>query len=262
MVRSVMPIMLNTTTTTTVIDVEERVGIRPVRIKLNGRGGRGGGGGNGRKGGNNGGGNNNDNNDGGQDEQRTRFSPARYWVCLVTALAAILMTFAVLTTAYVARTGASENWQPIQMPPLLWLSTVLILVSSVTFEAARRSLQGKENNSYRRWLGLTLLFGLGFLISQVIVFRQLVAQGIYLSTNPHSAFFFILTGTHGVHLLGGVIALIYLLMKAERRAVQLAELNERETQLKQRTLSSVIGLYWHFIDGLWVFLFAVLSLWQ
>ncbi len=254
-----MPAKINTTTT--VIDVEERADIRPVRIKLNGTGSRGGG--NGRKGGNgNNGGGNNNNNGGGQDDQRTRFSPARYWVCLITTLAAILMTFAVLTTAYVARTGGSENWRPIQLPPLLWLSTALILASSATFEAARRSQQRKESDSYRRWLTLTLLFGLGFLVSQLIVFRRLVARGIYLSTNPHSAFFYILTGTHGVHLLGGVIALIYLLMKAERRAAQLAELNERETQLKQRTLSNVIGLYWHFIDGLWIFLFAVLSLWK
>lgn len=251
-----MPAKINTTTT--VIDVEERVGVRPFRIKLNGTGSRGGGNG-GRKGGNNGGGNNNN---GGQDDQRTRFSPARYWICLIAGLAAIVMTFAVLIIAYVARAGVSQNWQPIELPSLLWLSTVLIIGSSAMFEAARRSQQREESSSYRRWLMLTLLFGLGFLVSQLIVFRQLVAQGVYLSTNPHSAFFYILTGTHGVHLLGGVIALTYLLMKAQRRAAQLTDSDERETQLKQRTLSSVIGLYWHFIDGLWVVLFAVLSLWK
>jgi cytochrome c oxidase subunit 3 len=254
-----MPATINTTTTT-VIDVEERVAVRPVRIKLNGAGSRGG---SGRKGGNgNNGGGNDNNNGGGHDDQRTRFSPARYWVCLITALTAISMTFAVLTVAYVSRAGGSENWRPIKMPPLLWLSTALVLASSAAFKIARRSQQRKESSNYRRWLTLTLLFGLGFLISQLIVFRQLVAQGIYLSTNPHSAFFYILTGTHGVHLLGGVIALIYLLMKAQRHTLQLGELNERETQLKQRTLSGVVALYWHFIDGLWIFLFALLSLWR
>ena len=108
-----MPATINTTTTT-VIDVEDRVAVRPVRIKLNGVGSRGGG--NGRKGGkgNNGGGNNNNNDGGGHDDQPTRFSPARYWVCLITALAAILMTFAALTIAYVARTGGSQNWRPNQ----------------------------------------------------------------------------------------------------------------------------------------------------
>lgn len=260
-----MPATLNTTTTT-VIDVEERVNTRPIRIKLNGTGRRGGGG-NGRKGGNgnNGGGNNNNNGGGGDhDDQRTGFSPARYWVCLVTTLAAVLMTFVVLTTAYVARTSGARDWQPIEMPGLLWLSSALILASSATFEAARRSLQPltEDDGRYRRWLTLTLMLGFGFLVAQTIVFRQLMARGFYLANNPHSAFFYILTGTHGVHLLGGIIALIYLLLQDNRRATQLIEINEREADIKQRTLSGVVALYWHFIAGLWIFLFALLSLWK
>lgn len=257
-----MSATLNTTTTTTVIDVEERVRVRPVRIKLNGTaGGRGGG--KGRKGGNgnNGGGNNNSG--GGHDDQPAGFSPARYWVCLVTTLAAVLMTFAVLTTAYVARTSGVRDWQPVEMPPLLWLSTALILASSATFEAARRSLWPRtEDGGYRRWLTWTLLLGFGFLAAQAIVFRQLIARGFYLANNPHSTFFYILTGTHGVHLVGGIVALIYLLLQDKRQSTQLVEINEREAYIKQRTLSGVVALYWHFIAGLWIFLFALLSLWK
>lgn len=256
-----MPATLNTTTTT-VIDVEERARVRPARIKLNGTGGRGGGG-NGRKGGNNGGGNNNNNGGGGHDDQRTEFSPARYWVCLIAMLAAVLMTFVVLTTAYVARTSGVRDWQPIEMPRLLWISTALILASSATFEAARRSLWPRtKDNRYRRWLTWTLALGFGFLVAQAIVFRQLIARGFYLANNPHSAFFYILTGTHGVHLAGGIIALIYLLVQDNRRAAQLVEISERDVQIKQRTLSGVVALYWHFITGLWIFLFALLSLWK
>lgn len=257
-----MPATLNTTTTT-VIDVEERARVHPVRIKLGGKGGRGG---KGRKGGNgnNGGGNNNNNGGGGHDDQRTEFSPARYWVCLVTTLAAVLMAFTVLTTAYVARTSGTRDWQPIEMPPLLWLSTALILASSVTFEAARRSLRWPraEDGGYRRWLTWTLLLGFGFLATQAIVFRQLIARGFYLANNPHSTFFYILAGTHGVHLLGGIIALIYLLVQDNQSRAHLVVINEREAHIKQRTLSGVVALYWHFIAGLWIFLFALLSLWK
>jgi cytochrome c oxidase subunit 3 len=259
-----MPATLNTTTTTTVIDVEERVRVRPVRTKLNGKGSRGGGG-KGRKGGNgNNGGGNNNNGGGNQDDQRAGFSPARYWVCLATTLAAVLMTFAVLTTAYVARTSGARDWQPIEMPSLLWLSTALILASSITFEAARRSLTWRqtENGGYRRWLTWTLVLGFGFLIAQAIVFRQLIARGFYLANNPHSAFFYILTGTHGVHLIGGIIALTYLLVQNNHSRAHFVVINEMEAHIKQRTLSGVVALYWHFIAGLWIFLFALLSLWK
>jgi cytochrome c oxidase subunit 3 len=107
-----------------------------------------------------------------------------------------------------------------------------------------------------RRIEITVLGGLVFLASQVLALRELVSQGIYLRHNPHSSLFYVLTGAHGLHLLGGIAALCYLLvrasMKPERSPFQL---------MRQRSRTSVTALYWHFLTVLWVALFLGLLLW-
>jgi cytochrome c oxidase subunit 3 len=142
------------------------------------------------------------------------------------------------------------------MPRLLWLSTALIIGSSLTFRTACRSLKQGDNSGYTRWLLLTVVLGLAFLGSQLLAWRQLVQQGIYLAGNPHSTFFYLLTGVHGVHLLGGILALDYLLLRTRRWRPN------REAEMKRQTAADVVALYWHFMDGLWVSLFLLLLLWR
>src|SRR5919107_4430981 len=102
------------------------------------------------------------------------------------------------------------------MPSFVYLSTGLIILSSLTFARAKTALGHKEPAAYRLWLGVTLLLGLGFLASQVLAWRELVGRGLYLASNPHSSFFYVLTGLHGLHLAGGIIGLGYLLARARR----------------------------------------------
>ena len=136
------------------------------------------------------------------------------------------------------------------------LSIGSMLVSSGTFEAAHRSLKHERDRTYSRWLLLTVLLGLGFLGSQLLAWRQLVAQGTYLSTNPHSSFFYLLTGAHGLHLLGGVLALDYLLLRTRRGRMSL------QAEEKRQATADAVALYWHFMDGLWIYLFLLLFLWR
>jgi cytochrome c oxidase subunit 3 len=188
-----------------------------------------------------------------KDEADKRFSPKPYRLTLWIILAAILMMFAALVAAYIMLSGG-EQWGTLVMPRLLWLSTGLIVISSLTFEAAHRSLKRGHAGKYSGWLLMTFVFGLGFLVSQLLAWRQLVGQGVYLASNPHSSFFYLLTGAHGLHLLGGILALTYLLLRTRRREVH--------AQMKQQAASNVISLYWHFMDGLWVFLFLLLLVWK
>ncbi len=137
------------------------------------------------------------------------------------------------------------------MPRILLLSTALILLSSVTIEAARRKWKEAVNN-HRRWLLVTLVLGAGFLVSQVLAWRQLVRQGVYVATNPHSSFFYLLTAAHGVHLLGGLLALAYLSLRRQP---------PRENELavaKSQAGADAVTLYWHFMDFLWLYLFVLL----
>ena len=160
------------------------------------------------------------------------------------ALASILMLFTALASAYIFL-AAGEGLRPVSLPPLLWLSTALIITSSLTLSRGIRSLKQGDDTRYSRWLSLTVALGLAFLGSQLWVWRQLVAQGVYLAGNPHSTFFYLLTGTHGVHLVGGIMALDYLLLRAWRRS------SRSEALRKRQTAADVVALYWHFMDGLW-----------
>jgi cytochrome c oxidase subunit 3 len=171
------------------------------------------------------------------------------------ALGSVMMLFAALVSAYIVL-ASTEGRRLIAIPRLLWLSTALIVASSLTFKGADRSLQQGDGRGYSRWLGLTLVLGLAFLGSQLLAWRQLVVQGIYLVGNPHSSFFYLLTGVHGVHLLGGILALVYLLLRNRRHV------DQREALRKRQTAADVVGIYWHFMDGLWVFLFLLLLLWR
>src|ERR1700674_1444589 len=144
-------------------------------------------------------------------------SASRYRIGMWVAMAAILMMFTALTSAYIVRAASSDDWQPLKMPRILLLSTALIVISSGTLETARRKLKDASANAtgkaHRRWLLFTVALGLGFLASQLLAWKQLVRQGIYVSSNPHSSFFYLLTATHGVHLLGGLVALVYLSLR-------------------------------------------------
>jgi cytochrome c oxidase subunit 3 len=171
-------------------------------------------------------------------------------------LAGVAMMFTALTSAYIVRASTSNDWRPLATPPLLWVSTALILISSLTFEISRRTLRRGNTTGHQRWLLLTVLLGLGFLATQLLAWRQLVGQGIYIASSPHSSFFYVLTGAHGLHLLGGILGLDYLLLRSRRK-----HYDEHEG-VKRQAVVDAVALYWHFMDGLWIYLFLLLFLWR
>ncbi|HEY0406049.1 MAG TPA: cytochrome c oxidase subunit 3 [Pyrinomonadaceae bacterium] len=183
-------------------------------------------------------------------------SPERYRIGMWIALASILMLFTALTSAYIVRAGTGNDWRPIAMPRLLWVSTTLILTSSLTISRALRALKRADHSTYKRWLLLTVVLGLGFLATQLLSWQQLVAQRVYVSTNPHSSFFYLLTAVHGAHLLGGIFGLDYLLLRSWRKA------SSAKSEAKRAAAAGAVALYWHFMDGLWIFLFLLLFLWR
>jgi cytochrome c oxidase subunit III len=179
-------------------------------------------------------------------------SANRYRLGMWVALASILMLFTALSSAYIVRAASSTDWVPLRMPRLLWLSTALILVSSGTLETARRKWQSAVDEGNRQWVLATAALGVGFLISQLLAWRQLVRQGVYVASNPHSSFFYLLTAAHGIHLLGGLAALAYLLLR--RHAPHTDEVALAQARAK----GDAVTLYWHFMDFLWVYLFVLL----
>jgi cytochrome c oxidase subunit 3 len=157
-----------------------------------------------------------------------------------------------------------HDWIPVRLPNLLLVNTGVLLLSSITIELARRraarnatlaqvasvpgvSIGGDEKIS---WLALTVALGLLFLAGQGMAWRELAASGFYISATPSSSFVFLLTGMHGVHLLGGVVALLI---------AGLASLLRRSAQ-SQLIWLDITGWYWHFMAILWVYILCLLEL--
>ncbi len=195
---------------------------------------------------------------GGGDDDRDPpgYVPGAGLLAMRFVLVSITALFITVGIAYFARSRSPVNWQHIRVPHLLWLSTALILASSWTLETARAAFERKANQQYVGWLEATLAAGLAFLASQLFALRELVSQGIYLRHNPHSSLFYVVTGAHGLHLLGGMAALCYLLFKSTLRP-EVILLDFR----RQRARAAVSALYWHFLAVLWVGLFICLLLW-
>ena len=183
----------------------------------------------------------------------SQFSSSRYRVMMWVVLAAIVMMFAALSSAYIVLSGG-DQWKPIRVPRMFFLSTVLLVVSSFTFAVARRRLNEEKRRAYVRWLAATLFLGLGFLATQLMAWGELRGQGVYLKSNPHSAFFYLFTGVHGVHLIGGVLALLFLVLRSIR--------NQKIGTARVEASVSAVSLYWHAMDGLWVWLFILLLVWR
>jgi len=192
---------------------------------------------------------------GGGDGSKRKFSPASYRLTMWMVLAAIVMMFGALSAAYAYLIVSQEHQTPVPMPRMFFVSTGLILVSSLTFQRAKRSLQQDRAGAYLRWLLATLGLGIGFLVSQLIGWRELARAGVYFSGHPRSTFFYLATALHGGHLLGGIGLVLYLVIRRLRPLWQLhAEKNTAWTR--------VVGLYWHAMDGIWIWLFALLLIFK
>ena len=182
-----------------------------------------------------------------------------YRIGIWVLLAAVLMMFMALTSAYVFRAGG-RGWQPLIIPRWLWVSTAVLVASSAAFELARRALKAEDHGRYRRWLTVSLGLGLAFIAAQLMAWRELVGQGIYLASNPHSSFFYLLTSLHAFHLFGGLVALGYLLWRSGPKGG--AREGDKAEGVRRRAAADAVGVYWHFMDVLWIYLFGLLFLWR
>jgi len=181
--------------------------------------------------------------------------PNKFRVGMWAGMASILMLFVSLTSAYILRQsrGLSEahDWFPLPLPGVLWLTTATLLASSLTIELARRALRRGRYGWFRLLISLTALLGLGFLAGQLRAWRQIMHRGFYLSANPNSSFFYVLTGMHGVHLIAGILALLYagLVVRWRSRSFE-----------RRRVVLDVTSWYWHSMAVLWVYIFGLLKL--
>jgi len=209
-----------------------------------------------------GGGNNGDDGGGNNNKQdylgdTERYSSDKYRIGMWFLLLVVLMTFGGLIAAYVviATNGASE-WKPFNLPAQVWVSTTLILLSSITYSVAQKFLNSEKQIKAKNWFLATAVLGGMFISSQILAWITLVQRGVYVASNPYAGFFYTLTAVHALHILGGICALGYIVLRTWTETESVEELKER------KSVSNAVGWYWHFMDGLWIFLFLLLGFWK
>jgi cytochrome c oxidase subunit III len=207
----------------------------------------------------------------GMPDYATRLRRAR--LGLLVALTPILMLFVSFSSAYVVRQGLPtldprtnalvRDWIPVTLPKLLLINTGVLILSSVFMELARRQIRGQASLASAKsapgvsvveqiripWLSMTFVLGLVFLFGQWAAWRQLAANGFYVATTPSSSFVYLLTGTHAIHLMGGILALF---------AAGIASLLRRSVATRS-VVVDVTAWYWHFMAGLWIYILCLLE---
>lgn len=185
------------------------------------------------------------------------FIPEKSRVLTAVLLVIVVMTFGGLASAYVviATNGAAE-WHPFALPVQVWISTVILLASSGTYHLGWKRVDAADLEAAKRWFMVTTVLGAAFISSQLLAWLELRSQGLYMSGNPYAGFFYILTGVHAVHVLGGIIALGTVLLRVWYPT------RDENKVLKTHTVAQVVGWYWHLMDGVWLVLFGLLGFWK
>lgn len=160
------------------------------------------------------------------------------------AIGSLTMMFAGLTSAYIVKSNQS-GWQPVKVSSIFYLSTVVIVASSITIWLAQKAIVAKQMVKYRLLVSVTAVLGVIFLFTQFAGFSEMWQQKITFKESIAGSFFYVITGLHALHVLGGVIALLVLVMRVF----------STRTKFYSSTPVETAGLYWHFVDILWIYLF-------
>lgn len=168
-----------------------------------------------------------------------------YRMITFLAIIWIVTLFATLALVLELRWVHSTDWVSTPLPHVLYINTAILLGSSLTIEFARHSLRAGASKEFARWIRVTLLLGLVFIAGQIVAWQDLIARGLHLASNPGSFFFYLITGAHGLHFLGGIVLLAYVISRVAPRT-------------KRQAALDTLALYWHFMDGLWLCLLVLL----
>ena len=181
------------------------------------------------------------------NEQKNRIHPHKFTLWI--ALASIVMMFTGFTSAYIVKRNMA-NWITFEFPRMFWYSTAAIIISSLTIIVSRNYFRQREMKKYRLWLTATLILGIAFVVMQCIGFSQLWNSGITLTKSVSFSFLYVIVGLHALHVVGGVIALTIVLIRAY------------SSRRKNYNIVPVdlMNTYWHFVDLLWIYLLVFLTM--
>lgn len=180
-------------------------------------------------------------------KQRNKIHPHKFtlWV----GIGSIVMMFAGLTSAYIVKRNQA-GWVTFDLPKAFWYSTAVIILSSLTLQLSSKAFKEREMSKYRKLMFSTLVLGVLFIVLQYFGFRQFWNSGMTLQANVAFSFLYVIVGLHALHVIGGVIALVVMSLKAFSSKVRVYSAVPVE----------LICTYWHFVDILWVYLLIFLMM--
>ena len=187
-------------------------------------------------------------------QERTATSIPTKKIILWIGMASMTMLFAGLTSAYIVR-QAEGNWAKFDLPAFFSISTGALLVSSITMNRSVAAAKKGNISFLRSMLLITFLLGITFVFLQFAGWKELVTHNVVFAgktSNPSGSFLYVLTGLHLSHLAGGMLALLYCIFDVTKNAKNFAAKNILSVELS--------AIFWHFLTGLWIYLFLFLLL--
>jgi cytochrome c oxidase subunit 3 len=184
-----------------------------------------------------------------KQQKKSIIHPHKFGLWL--AMGSITMMFGAFTSAYIVRQAAG-NWLEFRLPDVFYISTVVILLSSVSLHTSYTHFKAEKENTYKIFLVISLVLGVSFVALQYLGWTALFNEGVDLKGNPSGSFLYLITGVHAAHVLGGIAALFVAILHAFTLKFKVTE--------KRRVRFQLVNQYWHFVDLLWVYLFIFLLL--
>lgn len=169
------------------------------------------------------------------------------WLFMVT----VGMIFASLTSAYIVR-QAEGNWLDFALPIEMWISSGIIIVSSITMLWASKAAKRDNLEQVKLGVTITTLLGVAFLIAQLYSWDALVENKVFFVGNPSGSFLYVLSGLHGIHIISGIIFLLIVLVSTYKYKVHSKNLNRIQ----------MCASFWHFLGALWIYLFVFLLIYR
>ncbi|OWY24192.1 cytochrome oxidase subunit III [Sphingobacteriales bacterium UPWRP_1] len=179
-----------------------------------------------------------------------RIHPKKFALWL--GIGTVIMMFAGFTSAFIVRRAAG-NWVEFELPPLFYMSTLVIAMSSIALFFAQRAFKANHRLQYRNLLGLTFTGGIAFIVLQYAAWMQLASYGILLRGNPSGSFVYVISGVHAAHVLGGVVLLGLFFVRALPKPDPVQELLS-EINPERNLGIEMLSVYWHFVGILWLYL--------
>ena len=166
----------------------------------------------------------------------------------------MVMMFAAFTSAFVVKKADVNNWLEVGLPSLFWVSSVVIVASSVTMHLTLRGFKTNKLGQYKTMMMATTILGVAFMVTQIFAWKEMLFDGVRLDGNASGSFLYVISGVHLVHAFAGVVALIAFFVIAQTKYKRKEDI-ERANQEK-RVGVELLATYWHFVDVLWIYLFV------